>query len=44
MGNPNDPYVDSTPVGAFFLPDVDLLAYGDTDLHAVAMFSDAVYE
>jgi len=44
MGNPNDPYVDSTLVGTSLLPGVDLIADGDTDLRAAAMFPDAVYE
>ena len=40
----SDPYVDSTPVGAFLLPDDSLLASADTDPHVAAKFPEAFYE
>ena len=43
MGNSNDLYADSTLVGVFPLPDDDLPARDDTDLHAAAMFADVSY-
>ena len=44
MGNSNDPYADSTLVGAFLPLGDDVPAGDDTGLHAVAMFPDASYE
>ena len=44
MGSSNDPCADSTPVGVFLLPDDNLPAGADTDLHAAAKSLDAFYE
>jgi len=43
MGNSNDPYADSTLVGAFLLLGIDLLADADIDPRTAIRFLDAVY-
>ena len=41
MGSSSDLYVDSTPVGAFLLPDDNLFVDADTDLRVAAKSPDA---